>query len=81
MSTSTKKRTVCANQLPRPMLDEPHRDAILIGAAIAEVSATISWCRGSRSTPPMPELPKNVLPVGSVVKKLGLHEPRPLRSR
>ena len=53
-----------------------------MGTAIAEASATISIVpRIALSMPPMFEPPKNVLPVGSVVKKLVLHEPSPLRSR
>ena len=53
-----------------------------IGIAISEASATISIVpRIALLMPPMLELLKNVLPVGSVVKKLALHEPRPLLSR
>ena len=49
---------------------------------IAEASATISSVpRIALLIPPIEEPPKNVLPVGSVVKKLQLHAPRPLTSR
>ena len=82
VSTSTKKRTVCANQLPRPYSTSHTATPIPIGTAITEASATISIVpRIALLMPPMLEPPKNVLPVGSVVKKLVLQAPRPLRSR
>ena len=82
VSTSTKKRTVWANQPARPYSTSHTATPMPIGIAIAEASATISIVpRIALLIPPMFELPKNVLPVGSVVKKLELHEPRPLRSR
>jgi hypothetical protein len=53
-----------------------------MGTAISEASATISIVPSiALLMPPMDELLKNVLPVGSVVKKLMLQELRPLRSR
>ena len=53
-----------------------------IGIAITEASATISIVpRIALSMPPIEESLKNVLPVGSVVKKLQLQEHRPLLSR
>jgi hypothetical protein len=53
-----------------------------IGTAMAEARATISIVpRMALLMPPMLEPPKKVLPVGSVVKKLTLHEDRPLLSR
>ncbi len=79
MSTSTKKRTVCANQLLRPYSTSQIATPMPIGMAITDASATISIVpRIALWIPPIEELLKNVLPVGSVVKKLALHEPRPL---
>ena len=53
-----------------------------IGMAIAEASATISTVpRIALLTPPMLDVLKNVLPGGSVLKKLQLHEPSPFLSR
>src|SRR6202167_5860170 len=82
VSTSTKKRTVFANQLERPYSTSHTATPMPIGTATAEASETISIePRIALLIPPMFELPKNVSPVGSVVKKLTLHEVRPLRSR
>ena len=82
VSTSTKKRTVEANQLLLPYSTSHTATPMPIGIAITDASATISIVpRIALLIPPMLELLKNVLPVGSVVKKLTLHEPNPLRSR
>ena len=82
VSTSTKKRTSEAKRLPRPYSTSHTATPIPIGIAIAEARATISIVpRIALLIPPMLELLKNVLPVGSVVKKLPLQEPRPLLSR
>ena len=82
VSTSTKKRTVCANQLSRPYSTSQMATPTPMGTAIAEASATISIVpRIALLMPPMLELLKKVLPVGSVVKKSVLHAPSPLCSR
>ena len=82
VSTSTKKRTMWANQLSRPYSTSHTATPTPIGIAIAEASATISIVpRIALLMPPMLALLKNVLPVGSVVKKLELQAPRPLLSR
>jgi hypothetical protein len=53
-----------------------------IGTASTDASATISIVpRIALLIPPMEALLKNVLPVGSVVKKSGFHELSPLLSR
>ena len=68
-----------ANQLSRPYSTSHTATPMPIGIAIAEASATISIVpRIALSMPPMSEFLKNVLPVGSVVKKLQLHALRPL---
>ena len=82
VSTSTKKRTVVARREPLPYSTSHTATAMPIGTEIAEATATISIVPSSALLiPPMLELAKKVLPVGSVLKKLVLHEPRPLRSR
>ncbi len=82
VSTSTKKRTTFANQLSRPYSTSQIATPTPIGIAITEASATISIVpRIALLMPPMLDALKNVLPVGSVVKKLQLHALRPLRSR
>ncbi len=82
VSTSTKKRTVFANQPLRPYSTSHTATPMPIGIEITEASATISIVpRIALLMPPMVEFLKKVLPVGSVVKKLQLHEPRPLLSR
>ena len=79
VSTSTKKRTMLANQLPVPYSTSHIATPMPIGIAIADASATISMVpRIALLIPPMLELLKKVLPVGSVVKKLEFHEPSPL---
>ncbi len=82
VSTSTKKRTIAANRLFLPYSTNHTAIAIPVGIEISEASATISIVpRIALLIPPMLELLKNVLPVGSVVKKSRLQELRPLRSR
>src|SRR5271170_5025749 len=72
--TSIKNRTSCANQLFLPYSTSHTATPTPIGTAISEASATISIVpKIALLIPPMLELLKNVLPVGSVVKKLGLH--------
>ncbi len=71
-----------ANQLSRPYSTSHTATPMPIGIAIAEASATISIVpRIALLMPPMLDVLKNVLPVGSVLKKLQLHEPSPLLSR
>ena len=80
--TSTKKRTMAAKRLRLPYSTSHSATPIPIGTAIAEASATISIVPTiALLIPPMLELLKKVLPVGSVVKKLQLHAPSPLTSR
>ena len=77
-----KKRTTFANALSRPYSTSQTATPMPIGIAITEASATISIVpRIALLTPPMSECLKNVLPVGSVVKKSLLHAPSPFLSR
>ena len=80
--TSTKKRTVWAKRLERPYSTSQIATPKPIGTANAEATATISIVpRIALLMPPIDDEAKKVLPVGSVVKKSMLHEPRPLLSR
>ncbi len=80
--TSVKKRTVWANQPLRPYSTSHTATPTPIGIAIAPARATISIVpRIALLMPPILAAPKNVFPVGSEVKKLGLQAPRPLLSR
>ena len=77
-----KKRTVEARRPSLPYSTSHTATPMPTGIEIAEASATISIVpRIALLIPPMLALRKNVLPVGSLLKKLGLHEPSPLRSR
>ena len=82
VSTSMKKRTVCAKRLDLPYSTSHTATPRPSGTAIAEASATISIVpRIALLMPPIEEAAKKVLPVGSVVKNLMLQELSPLLSR
>src|ERR1019366_6291705 len=81
VTTARKRRGGGATHLPLPYSTSQTATPMPIGTAITDASATISTVpRIALLIPPMLELLKKVLPVGSVVKKLELHEPRPLSS-
>ena len=80
--TSTKKRTTVANRLLRPYSTSQIATPTPIGIAIAAAIATISIVPMiALLMPPIDTPLKKLAPVGSLVKKLPLHEPRPFSSR
>ena len=80
--TSTEKRTTLAKRLALPYSTSQTATPIPIGMAIAEAIATISRVpRIALRMPPIETFSKKLAPVGSEVKKLPLHEPRPFWRR